>query len=71
MTTHHTLTSPFPFPRRAANGRNIVDERCQCDHLRSDHYDTFSYGYGDCGTDGCHCIKFSWKEFILDNGGKL
>ena len=40
----------------------IVDEKCKCGHLRSEHNDTLAIGHGDCKV--CECFKFTWTGFI-------
>ena len=54
MTEH---TQPSPFPRQG-----IIDEKCSCGDLRSEHRDTVAYGHGPCSL--CGCTKFTWVGFI-------
>lgn len=56
----HTQESPFPV--KTALGK-VIDERCMCGALRSEHMDTFSFGHGPC--PATQCEKFTWAEFVL------
>lgn len=49
------------------DGTIIVDEMCECGHLRSAHMDTFSVGHGRCRVPLCDCKKFTWKEFVYED----
>lgn len=66
MTVRRRHVIMSPFPRNSANGW-IVDERCVCGRLRSEHADTVAYGHGPCGASGC--AKFSWAEMVLGGTG--
>lgn len=60
-------TTDNPFPMKVPLG-TVLDERCWCGHLRSEHEDTAAYGHGACKADGvpaCPCPKFTWKSFIF------
>jgi hypothetical protein len=52
-----------PYPQKMSAG-TVLDERCVCEHFRSDHLDVESYGEGGCGAD-CSCAKFTWKTYML------
>jgi hypothetical protein len=52
-----------PYPQKTSVG-TVLDERCVCEHFRSDHHDAESYGEGSCGAD-CSCARFTWKTYIL------
>jgi hypothetical protein len=60
--------SPFPF--KTPKGRTILDERCRCGHLRSEHGPRFAYGYGACEARAssnhlaCDCHQFTWASFV-------
>lgn len=43
--------------------RNIIDEKCSCGHLRSQHADRFAKGHGPCNL--CKCAQFTWVEFVV------
>lgn len=47
----------------------IVDEKCRCGHLRSEHIsehieDSLARGLGSCTK--CGCLRFTWKSNILE-----
>jgi hypothetical protein len=67
----HHIESPFPFQIGKGNGGRIVDERCRCGRLRSEHEDTFSYGHG-AGVRGAlpACAKFTWKAMVYSDGSE-
>jgi len=44
------------------NGNRIADELCECNHLRSQHWDTLAKGHGAC--EVCKCKQFTWSGFI-------
>jgi hypothetical protein len=63
---------------RRAN--KIVDERCACGHLRSEHADNLggiARGHGPCcaetaetfpGSGVCSCRRFTWAGFVYEYG---
>lgn len=54
-----------PFPMKHGKLGLILNERCRCGHLRTEHFDSLvAFGHGECTKDDCNCGKFSWKEFI-------
>lgn len=55
---------PFssPFPYTTSKGVVIVDERCKCDALRSEHGNTLAWGHGACPATGC--ARFTWVAFV-------
>lgn len=61
MTHQH----PSPFPLFVPKIGVVIDERCICGQLRSEHQDT-SYSYGHGAAPGC--VQFTWIEFILSGG---
>jgi len=66
QSTWHYVVSPFP--RRLPDGRVIVDEKCRCGHLRSEHNDTLlNYGHGSL--PGV-CDQFSWINFVMEQSKK-
>lgn len=53
------------FPRTVGKGRVIVDEKCECGHLRSSHYGIGPVaGHGGCGQPSCDCQKFTWTGSV-------
>ena len=46
------------------NKEDIIDEMCQCGHLKSEHNTTivFAPGHGSC--KNCECKQFTWKKII-------
>jgi hypothetical protein len=47
----------------------IIDERCDCGHLRSQHGDRFAKGHGACTAasgvmEHCPCNQFTWIGFV-------
>ena len=53
------------YPGHAHEGRQIVDETCDCNHLRSEHADTFALGHGECLHPRCRCRRFTWVDFVF------
>lgn len=52
--------------RRMPDGRLILDERCTCGHLRSEH------ALPGCGVRAttsnhleCPCLRYTWKTFVF------
>ena len=43
---------------------HVVDQRCDCGHLRSQHGDTIAKGHGRCAVASCSCSKFTWASFV-------
>jgi hypothetical protein len=59
----HPQRSPFPLTlREKGDVIVVVDERCKCGLLRSEHMDTTQYGHG-MSFDGT-CQKFTWASFV-------
>lgn len=58
----HTLPNPFPINVGNRVISVIVDERCVCGKLRTEHADTAEYGHGPAFAGLCD--RFTWKEFI-------
>ena len=44
--------------------KTIIDEICQCGHLRSAHADRHQTGHGACSFGMCDCSQFTWKDFV-------
>jgi len=48
--------------------REIVDEKCECGHLKSEHGPSIIQGmeieggHGEC--QKCQCAQFTWEEFV-------
>ena len=43
--------------------KKIIDERCRCGHLKSEHGTTMvAVGHGSCNE--CGCCRFTWMEYI-------
>jgi len=42
--------------------KEIVDEMCQCGHLKSLHGSRFVKGHGKCTV--CNCEQFTWISFV-------
>jgi hypothetical protein len=53
-----------PFPKLCPSGNIIVNERCFCGCVRSDHLDTVAYGHGACTNCG-GCQKYTFKSFVI------
>ena len=60
----HAIQSPYPAAL-FDDGAVVLDEKCLCGHLCSEHADTISYGHGFCGE--CGCIRFAWVDFVVQN----
>jgi hypothetical protein len=50
-------------PVKLPNGSIVVNERCVCGKLRTDHGSTITPGHGPCVESGC--AAFTWKEFVI------
>lgn len=50
------------YPRRDENGDIIIDEKCKCGGMRSEHEDTISLGHGPMPSRGCG--KFTWIGWV-------
>lgn len=50
------------YPKRTDEGM-ILDERCSCGGLRSQHEDTAAIGHGAMPDLGC--VKFTWNGWVL------
>lgn len=55
-----------PFPRKW-DGKVVVDEKCTCGCLRSQHYHSLAWGHGCCRRPraGCICPKFQFAGFVF------
>ncbi len=57
-----------PFPATLPDGTIVIDEKCRCGHLRSEHQSALrgaAFGHGRCKKSRfCGCQKFSWAERI-------
>lgn len=71
ITVNHE--APSPFPVYTPKNERIIDERCACGHLRSEHADRFAYGHGHCtcalATPGvyCGCPQFTWVAHVFEH----
>ena len=45
------------------NPDEILDELCECGHLKSKHKPFLTPGHGSCTQ--CDCRQFTWKEFVF------
>ena len=45
-------------------GKQIVDEKCSCQHYRSEHADLLDVGHGVCSYPDCKCKQFTWVGWI-------
>ena len=48
--------------RELPDGRVVVDERCQCGALRSEHTGFDKHGPGP------NCDRFTWVGFVYEDG---
>lgn len=65
----------FPFFSRARQAI-VVDARCECGHLQSEHGSHLSrlpngqmyrqYGHGSCCEKVCECNQFTWVEYVTE-----
>ncbi len=64
---------------RSRDGRLIVDQLCQCGHPQSKHGHRLAElpdtlvgvpGHGPCLEGECLCQRFTFKEFIYQEGEK-
>ena len=62
----HTRNCPYPAEllKGQTVEQTIVDAKCVCGHLQSEHNDTIAYGHGDCSRL-CHCRKFTWAGYVF------
>ncbi|HUS27559.1 MAG TPA: hypothetical protein VMZ53_03600 [Kofleriaceae bacterium] len=60
----HTPESPFPFTTKS--GAVIVDERCSCGALRSQHETTIAYGHGPRVVAGAvTCSRYTFVRWVF------
>ena len=53
------------FKGTKAEELGIIDEKCSCGHLRSDHINSaFQIGHGFCCV--CGCKQFTWIGWVKD-----
>ena len=55
---------------KAADHPEIIDEKCACRHLRTEHMDVFDIGHGGCLHPKCPCKKFTWVGWVKKPEGK-
>lgn len=51
------------------NFNDVVDEKCRCGHLKSEHTDlhpVYAKGKGACKK--CECERFTWVSFVMKDG---
>jgi hypothetical protein len=58
-----------PFPATLKDGRIVLDEKCACGHLRTEHQDRLrgaAFGHGRCKQSRfCHCDRFTWVAHVF------
>ena len=68
-----THTKRSLFPANVIGIGTVLDSRCTCGHLRSEHSDIDikpendihgGGGYG-CGACACGCGRFRWRTYLL------
>ncbi len=50
-------------------GKQVIDEKCSCKHLKSEHEDTvggLAIGHGKCTHSACKCQKFTWVGWVTE-----
>jgi hypothetical protein len=47
-----------------SDGTVVVDEKCGCGHLKSEHRATLRPGHGSCLR--CPCTQYRFKTFIFE-----
>jgi hypothetical protein len=52
------------FPMKMPDGRVVINERCQCGHLRTQHRGIVAHGTCE-EVRACGCEKYSFAEWIL------
>ena len=58
------MKETFEYPERLdPKGRQIINEKCACSHLRTQHDACFDLGDGEC--TACFCERFSWIGFVF------
>jgi hypothetical protein len=58
------MKETFEYPERLdPKGRRIINEKCTCGHLRTQHDARFDLGHGEC--TACFCGQFSWIGFVF------
>lgn len=60
----------FDYQPKEANGQVIVDERCNCKHVRTEHSPRFSLGHGPCTHFACPCNQFTWVGWVFLKNGR-
>jgi hypothetical protein len=57
-----TLLTLFTNHNRIEDGKQVIDEQCRCNHLRSEHNDRMGIGHGNCTQ--CECNQFTWVKSV-------
>lgn len=47
-------------------GKQVVDEKCSCKHLKSEHGARFAIGHGACSHPDCKCKQFTWVGWVTE-----
>jgi hypothetical protein len=62
--------------KKLKDGRVIVDERCSCGHLQSEHgpdqyaskLGVIVEGHGGCLQLECNCQQYRWVGWVFEDG---
>ena len=49
--------------------KTVVDERCYCGHLKSEHGPYDAVGYRACLQ--CGCRRFVWYGWVFEDGSEI
>lgn len=55
-------TFDFQERKEKCTGRLIIDEKCNCGALRTEHQPRYAPGHGPCHRTGCR--QFTWSENV-------
>lgn len=53
--------------RQNLEEKEVVDERCYCGHLKSEHYG----GYRQLPCNLCKCQRFTWFGWVFSDGSEV
>lgn len=56
------MNKTYAYPDHVINGRFVINERCSCGALKTEHNARFSPGHGDC--ERTKCRQFRWASWV-------
>ena len=64
------MSHQFDYVPKESKGQVIVDERCSCGHVRTEHASRFDVGNGPCTHLDCGCNQFTWSGWVFLSKGR-